>query len=67
MNESKSLFQSKTFWTNFAIAAGLLFTNYTQSQLPVENSTVAIALAAANMFLRTLTDKPVHVMPQSDK
>jgi len=60
--KSKSIFSSKTFWVNLVSAVGMGAVEYTGTQLPVDNGTVAAALAIANIFLRKLADRPVHVV-----
>lgn len=63
MKPSKPFYKSKTMIANLAAAVGLLLTDYFGARLPVDDSTVAIGVAAVNLFLRGLTDAPVHVFP----
>lgn len=62
---SKSLFASKTFWFNLlALAvtiAGAL--GYDEFQVDPGTQQLALAIVAAvNILLRLVTDKPVHIM-----
>lgn len=57
---SKSMFASKMFWVNvLAGGADLL------GVLPLPQGWSVPALAVINIVLRTLTNQPVHVLPQS--
>lgn len=61
MNESKSIFKSKTFWTNIAAVAGLAAANYTGTQLPVNDEVAVGILGVVNIFLRGFTSQPTHI------
>jgi hypothetical protein len=55
---SKSLLQSKTFWTNVLLGAAQV-SGYLPAKYGVPIQTIA------NVVLRVLTDSPVTVLPQA--
>jgi hypothetical protein len=65
LSEAKSIFSSKTFWTNvlgpvflyLATKYGLNLDADTQAQI------VLIVMAVANIILRRLTSQPVTILP----
>jgi hypothetical protein len=61
--DAKPILQSKTFWFN-ALAGGLAATDYIVGSGVLGPKTTAVAvpaMAALNIFLRTLTTGPVSV------
>lgn len=64
--QSKNILKSKTFWFNIATAGLGLFTNAYMS-VPGGNMTVTAAIAAGNIFLRSITSAPVTILPEEDK
>lgn len=61
--EAKPIYQSKTFWMN-ALVGGLASADYIVGSGVLGPQTTAVAvpaLAAVNIFLRTLTGKPVRL------
>ena len=58
---SKSIFASKTFWLNLALAVAQV-----SGVLPVKPETAGLIAAAANIAVRLLTDSPAHVIPPAE-
>jgi hypothetical protein len=57
---SKSLWQSKTFWFN-CVSALLMLAQWAAGQDLINPDVAAIAIAVLNIALRIITRKPVHV------
>ena len=55
----KSIFTSKTFWTNIVALVGMIVQGATGSQLLAPIETQASILAIINVILRTVTKDPV--------
>lgn len=60
MNESKSIFKSKTFWLNLAAGVLGVFTDV-YSSVPGGAASVIGGLTTANIILRSITSQPTHV------
>lgn len=56
---SKSMFSSKVFWVNVLTGGADLL-----GVLPLPPGWSVPTLAVLNIILRTLTNQPVHVLPQ---
>lgn len=58
-NNSKSIFTSKTFWTNVIAVVAMVLQGLTGKEIiPVEYQ--ATLLAVINIILRTVTKQPVN-------
>ncbi len=57
--EQKSVFNSKTFWTNLIAAGAMIVQGVTGNAILVEPETQATLLALANIALRTVTKSAV--------
>lgn len=66
---SKSLFASKTFWVNAIAALVALLSSLSGSELIAGNPQLAQAfvliVSLLNVYLRWLTDSPVHLARSS--
>lgn len=61
MNESKSIFKSKTFWLNLIVGSLGVFTDV-YSSVPGGSASVLGGLTTANIILRGITSQEVHVV-----
>lgn len=63
---SKSLFASKTFWVNAIAATVTILTAVVDSDLVIRYPQLAqgfaLAVSLLNVYLRWLTDTPVHLV-----
>jgi hypothetical protein len=55
----KSIFSSKTFWTNVLAAGGIVLQGATGQSIGLETETQATLLALVNILLRTITKDAV--------
>lgn len=64
VDESKSMFKSRTFWVN-ALTIAASFLPQVQAMLPPSSQQYVIpVLGLVNIGLRWITTGPVHVKPQ---
>lgn len=65
MQESKSIFLSKTFWFNVVSLVLAVLTSILDQNLIAEHPQVVkifmVIISMGNVFLRYLTDTPVHI------
>lgn len=65
MDETKNLFQTKTFWAN--LLAPLFIWLGVRYGISLDESTqaiiIAVAMSIVNIILRTFTTQPVTVLP----
>lgn len=66
MNESKNIFKSKTFWLNIIVGGLGVFTDV-YSSVPGGSASVIGGLTTANIILRGITTKEVHVVTPKDQ
>jgi hypothetical protein len=58
----KSIFASKTFWANFVAGAVSILT-LTTNVVPADYQPIILGLVAAlNIYLRSITEKPVTIV-----
>lgn len=60
--QTKSLFQSRTFWFNLLSAAAEVAQTLSGTQV-VPAGAMLVASNAINIGLRMVTDRPVHLTP----
>ena len=60
----KSIFASKTFWANIAAGAVSILTLTTSIVPPAYQPIILGIVAALNIYLRSITDEPVTVLPE---
>lgn len=65
MNESKSIFKSKTVWANIATALVMLAT-VANVELSAEEATAIVTgvFTLVNVVVRLVTKGPVHILPK---
>lgn len=57
MDETKSIFASKTFWVNVLAVVAMFVPDF-----PVQPDTMVEIMGAGNILLRMLTDRGVHLI-----